>query len=190
MKNQVIKITRNTDYVRFGFDVTVQTKIGLEITAGVWGDITKGEGRFQGIDFINIDDNHWEELRFGGEKVDLKGFKETFNKLFKRDFLEFETEIDNLIEVEVQKQFPKSLSHVSGTDLKRIARDYFGNMDLVWCYTPPDTLVQASSSKDWEFHQIIVALSEHGYSKFRSFDGGGSVYGYEKDWLRVLLTKY
>ena len=187
MKNQVITIKRGADYVRFGFDVTVQTKIGLVVNAVVFGDINKGGGNFCGIDFINTDDICWEELYFGGEKVDFIGFKETFNKLFKRDFKEFEAEVNQLIEKEIENQFSRALKHFSRMDLKRAARDYFSKAELAWCYTSSDSMIQASSSKDWEFNQVVQAITGKNISKYRAQGHDGWVWGYSKDYLTQLF---
>lgn len=154
MKIQSIK--RGSDYVRFNFDVTVEVSDSLVITTNVFGDYNKGDGPFKDVVFINVDDVEWPKILLFGEEAEYKGFKDTFNKLFKKDFEEFNNSIDEFATKEVHRQFTNTLAAYSSADIRAKLKCYVSTLTPTMCRDEDYRLINVYD--DWCVNRVVEYL--------------------------------
>jgi len=122
---KVKELSRNEDYVRFCFDVTVEES-GVEIDAVICGtvDCSTRSGALRNLHFVCIDDVDWNEMRFMGKPVKQQAFKEMYNKLFKEDYNAFDRRIDAAAEKAVLNEFDNCVHNLTPAQAARYLDAY------------------------------------------------------------------
>lgn len=111
---KVTKVIRNKDYVRFGFEIEMESE-GLSVTSNVTGGLSTVT--VLDVDIHLIEDPDFEyEFSIFGEKVNYQGFKEIYSKLFNKKWDDFIEELDKLSHKEITNHFPKSIDNLSIED--------------------------------------------------------------------------
>lgn len=149
---KVTKVSRGKDYVRFGFEMTMESE-GLSANVIVNGGLSTVTVLNTEIQIIEDPEFEYEFSLFG-EEVKYIGFKEMYSKLFNKKWDDFIEELDELATTEMNKHFPKSLDNLSIKDRLRYLESVIsecpreiGNDGLVYI------------TKSWFIHTLLHSMN-------------------------------
>lgn len=151
---KVKEVIKRPDYVRFCFDVTVETSYGIQITVEASGVYTKiSEPLLSNYAYISVEECEWGKITFAGEEMEYDGLEELFNKLFKKDFAQFRREVDSKAEYAIQKSYREWVGNAPKSDIKRVLAEMAGNSAF---YT---TSTGECIHTTWEIHELASTLA-------------------------------
>ena len=126
---KAIKINRSVDYVRTSHSVELEPIKGLKVEMKVFGSLNQGSSKgLQDVFIHEIDDFDMYTIYFMGEEVNYNELKKYFSTkektgLFKKTWKDFESEIEDFVDLEVKKSISKEASNLLLRDLKKLVYD-------------------------------------------------------------------
>lgn len=117
---KVVKFTNNPNYVRYSKNVEVKVNEFITVIAECYGAITAFERSSGIVEFLEDPEVDLEFI-FNGEKCKYEGFKELYQKLFKKEFKQFKNDIIDFINKKIAKQYPNNIIHWDNDDIIKLA---------------------------------------------------------------------
>jgi len=188
---KLVSAVSNPDYVRFSKTLTVEHK-GIVVKQEYYG--TTFAGRHGGR-FIEIDDWEFDVQTFLGEEVNPKGFKEMYNKLFKKGYESFEQEVEEFSKkVLIEKYFPDIIENSSPRYLIDLLEIY--EKDAKETPATLGSLGTYNIYKDWEILQIAKELHKQGgaesppIASHKEVGKDHSVRGVSTEYVSLLIYNF
>jgi hypothetical protein len=173
---KVLKFKDNSDYIRINKTLTIKVDDLITVEANLYAGLTYIESEVFGnvaiLDAEEVDTTFY----IGGVETKYDGFKELYNKLFKKDYKEFEEEICKFAEKQVLLKYPNSISSLTTEQKIKLLKEQIDAMP-----TFESACGKTIAKPQWGVNNVLYSL---GYrhipaKKYDVIYETGSGYGVE-----------
>ena len=177
---KVLKFKDSPDYIRINKNLTIKVNDLITVEADLCGGLTYIESEIFG-DVATLEDPDVDTTFYiGGVETKYDGFKELYNKLFKKDYKKFDDEICRFAEKQVLLKYPNSIESLTTRQKIKLFKEQIEAMP-----TFESACGKIITKHQWAVNNVLYSLGYH-YISAKKYDiiyETGSGYGVE-------LSKY
>ena len=190
---EVLKFKDCTDYIRVSKNLTIKVNDLITVDANLCAGLVYIESEIFG-EVAVLEDAEVDPIFYiNGVETKCDGFKELYNKLFKKDYSKFEDEICKFAEKQVLLKYPGSIESLTTKQKIKLFREQIDAMP-----TFESDCGKTIAYHQWAVNNVLYTLniprpSSKKYINTCSFGIAGSRYGVEisvyQNILNELLNK-
>jgi len=177
---KVLKFKDNTDYIRINKNLTIKANDLITVEADLCAGLTYIKSKIFG-EVAMLDDAEVDTAFYiSGVETKYDGFKELYNKLFKKDYNKFEEEICRFAEKQVLLKYPNSIESLTTNQKIKLLKEQIDKMP-----TFESDCGKTICYRQWAVNNVLHSLG-YRYISVKKYDRiyeAGSSYGVE-------LSKY
>ena len=171
---QTLKIKNNKDYIRYSKDLEIKVNDLITVKASTCGGLSLIESKNFGELVVLEDPDSDITYYVNGEETKYNGFRELYDKLFKKNFKDLESNILKFIDKEVLETYPNSIEILNKEQKMVLLKE---KIDEAPRFTSVDN--QDIAFRIWDINEVLSSL---GAEKFRTQayecrDSGNKKYG-------------
>ena len=125
---KVLKFKDNTDYIRINKNLTIKVDNLITVDADLCGGVVYIESEIFDNVAILEDAEIDPTFYINGVETKYDGFKELYNKLFKKDYSKFHGEICRFAEKQVLLKYPNSIESLTTKQKIKLLREQIDMM--------------------------------------------------------------
>ena len=173
---KVLKFKDHTDYIRINKSLTIKVDDLITVDADICGGLTCIESKIFGEVTVIEDADLEPTFYINGVETKYNGFKELYNKLFKKDYDKFNDEICRFAEKQVLLKYPNSIESLTTKQKIKLLREQIDAMP-----TFESDCGKIIANRQWSVNNVLYSL---GYAPMQSKKYGvlyeaGSSWGIE-----------
>ena len=156
---KVLKFKNNTDYIRINKNLTIKVDDLITVDADLCGGIACIESEMFGEVTVIEDADLEPTFYINGVETKYAGFKELYNKLFKKDYDKFIDEICRFAEKQVLLKYPNSIESLTTNQKIKLLREQIDAMP-----TFESDCGKIIAYRQWSVNSVLYSL---GYESMR-----------------------
>lgn len=177
---KVLKFKDHTDYIRVSKNLTIKVDDLITVDADLCAGLTYIESEIFGQVAVLEDAEIDPTFYINGVETKYSGFKELYNKLFKKDYSKFDDEICRFAEKQVLTKYPNTIESLTTKQKIKLLKEQIDAMP-----TFESDCGKTIGYRQWAVNNVLYSL---GYDciKSKKYDRlyeAGNSYGVE-------LSKY
>lgn len=187
---KVLKFKDHSDYIRIRKNLTIKVDNLITVDADLSAGLTYIESEIFGevaiLDDIEVDPTFY----INGVETKYDGFKDLYNKLFKKDYSKFNDEIYKFAEKQVLLKYPNSIESLTTKQKIKLLIEQIDAMP-----TFESDCGKTIAYRQWAVSRVLYTLniSRPSRKKYNKLYGAGSGYGVDisvyQNILNELLNK-
>jgi hypothetical protein len=157
---KVLEFKDNADYIRIRKNLTIKVNDLITADADLCGGLTYIESEIFG-EVATLEDADIEfTFYISGVETKYDGFKELYNKLFKKDYMELHDETCKFVEKQVLLKYPKSIESLTTKQKIKLLREQIDMMP-----TFESDCGKTIAYRQWAVNSVLYSL---GYDYVKS----------------------
>jgi len=177
---KVLKFEDNTDYIRINKNLTIKVDNLITVDADLCGGIAYIESEIFGEVAVLEDADIDPTFYISGVETKYDGFKELYNKLFKKDYNKFDDEICKFAEKQVLLKYPNSIESLTTKQKIKLLREQIDAMP-----TFESDCGKTIANRQWSVNNVLYSLG-YDYIQSKKY---GVLYEAGSSW-GIELNKY
>ena len=125
---KLLKFKDNTDYIRVSKNLTIKVDDLITVDADLCAGLTYIESEIFGKVAVLEDAEIDPTFYINGVETKYVGFKDLYNKLFKKDYSEFDSEICRFAEKQVLTKYPNTIESLTTKQKIKLLREQIDAM--------------------------------------------------------------
>ena len=183
---QTLKIKNNKDYIRYSKDLEIKVNDLITVKVNAFGGLQCIESETFG-DLTILEDPDFDITYYiNGEETKWKGFMELYDKLFKKNFKDLESDILEFAEKEVLATYPNNIENLDRNQKIALLKEE----------TDEAPTFKSTCNKDivyrtWMINKIIGYLGEEKIrtQAYECRDSGNKMHGINLERLKESYTQ-
>jgi hypothetical protein len=183
---KLLKFKDYIDYVRVSKDLTIKVDDLITVDTNLSGGLTYIESEIFGNVAILEDAEIDLTFYINGVETKYNGFKELYNKLFKKDYSKFDDEICRFAEKQVLLKYPDSIESLTTKQKIKLLREQIDMMP-----TFESDCGKTIAYHYWAVNSVLYTLQipQVSSKKYNRLDNTGSSYGVELNKFNELYQQ-
>ena len=183
---KVLKFKDYTDYTRISKKLTIKVDDLITVDTSIFGGLTYIESELYCEVAVLEDAEIDPTFYINGVETKYDGFKELYNKLFKKDYSKFDDEICRFAEKQVLLKYPNSIESLTTKQKIKLLREQIDMMP-----TFESDCGKTIAYRYWAVNSVLYTLNIPTLSskKYNEFSEDGPSYGIELNKFNELYQQ-
>ena len=183
---KVLKFKDYIDYVRISKNLTIKVDDLITVETDLCGGLTYIESEIFGnlamLEDVEVDPTFY----INGVETKYDGFKELYNKLFKKDYSKFDDEICRFAENQVLLKYPNSIESLTTKQKIKLLREQIDMMP-----TFESDCGKTIAYRQWAVNSVLYTLQmpRPSSKKYNRLYDTGNSYGVELSWFNEIYQQ-
>ena len=183
---KVLKFKDNTDYIRINKNLTIKVDDLITVDADLCAGLTYIESEIFDKVAVLEDAEIDPTFYISGVETKYDGFKELYNKLFKKDYNKFDDEICRFAEKQVLLKYPNSIESLTTKQKIKLLREQIDAMP-----TFESDCGRIIAYRQWAVNSVLYTLDvpRPSSKKYDRLYEAGNSYGVDLSVYQNILSE-